>query len=526
MKCSKRRTVFIGIGLLLAYCLTHGRLIEAGQTTITTEPNQFDSVRTYINARLIEDQIPSVAVAVGRKDQILWEEAFGWADRENRIPATEHTIYSIGSVAKPMTGTGLMVLVQQGKVQLDQPVNIYLGEPKLNAHVGDITKATVRSLANHSSGLARYSANIYADEPDEPLQIDESIRRYGHLVREPGETYEYSNLGYDVLAHLVERVAQRRFNEFMRQEVFLPLGMTHTAVGMGSRLEKSYAVSYARDQTPIPFDLIKRGHPGAGGIYSSVHDLLRFGLFHLRHLQHDQKRILEDKYIVAMHQPTMSIPGVNGWGLRNNGYGIGWNITPDRFGYRQIFHSGHDGYATALLTLLPDEDICLVVVINGGDPVSVVLIADKVLAILLPKYAARIKESASTTRTEQTDAQTYKPTEQFLGHWAGNVQTYAQTIPIEVWFKESGDIHVQMRGQLRTLLSGARIENGYFRASFNGDIGTADANRHRPYNLHLKLKPRGNVLNGSITASTLPGRRAGDVLSYWIEMTKVISEAK
>ena len=91
---------------------------------------------------------------------------------------------------------------------------------------------------------------------------------------------------------------------------------------------------------------------------------------------------------------------------------------------------------------------------------------------------------------------------------------------MELWFKESGDVHLQIEGQLRTLLNGTRIENGCLRGSFSGDIGTDDANRRRPYNLHVKLKLRGNVLNGSITASTLGGRRAGEVLSYWMEVKK------
>lgn len=493
-----------------------GLSMRIGAQDRPVTPDQFIKVQDQIKAKLVEEQIPSMAVAVGKNGRILWESGFGWADRAQRIPASEHTIYSIGSVSKTLTATGLMVLVQRGSVGLDQPVNKYLGEAKLEARVGHENAATVRRLANHSSGLARYSTIIYDDEKYELPSMEESIRRYGILLREPGETYEYSNFGYSVLAYLIERTAASRFDDFMRKEVFVPLGMTHTAVGRGPGLEKFYAVSYTADQTPVPFH--RSVYPGPADIYSSAHDLARFGIFHLRRLQPDQKKILEDRYIDAMQEPTMSIPGENGFGLRNNSYGIGWDVTPNRYGYRQIYHTGHDGYSTAILTLIPEEDICVAVLINGGNPASVVPVTDQILAALLPKYAGQMKQPV--VREEQPTAQAYKPTEQLLGHWTGRIQTYAGAVPVEMWFKESGDVHVQLKGQLRTLLSGVRFENGYLRGSFSGDIGTPDANRRRPYNLHVKFKQRNDMLNGSITAATLSNERAGDVLSYWIELKR------
>ncbi len=75
---------------------------------------------------------------------IIWEEGFGWADRENRIPADEHTMYSLASISKPITTTGLMILMERGELDLDTPINDYLGDAKLKAWVGDPNDATVR----------------------------------------------------------------------------------------------------------------------------------------------------------------------------------------------------------------------------------------------------------------------------------------------------------------------------------------------------------------------------------------------
>ena len=83
--------------------------------------DQFDSIRDFIRARMTEKQVPSCAVAVARDGKILWEEGFGWADRENRIPATEHTMYSLGSTTKPFTATALMTLVEKKRIDLDRP---------------------------------------------------------------------------------------------------------------------------------------------------------------------------------------------------------------------------------------------------------------------------------------------------------------------------------------------------------------------------------------------------------------------
>jgi len=477
--------------------------------------DQFAVVRKKIEAALISEQIPSLAVAVARYGRILWAEGFGWADRERRVPATEHTMYNVGSISKPMTATGLMLLVQRGHVALDRPANEYLGAARLRAHVGDADQATVRRLTNHTSGLPRHSTIHYADQPFAPLPIEEFVRRYGHLVREPGELYEYSNLGYRVLGHLIARVTERPYADFMRQEVFIPLGMTHTAVGSGARLEEFYAISYARDQTPVPMALPY--HPGAGDIFSSVHDLVRFGMLHLRRLQPDQRDILSDSSVSTMQRSVVATG-------QGDGYGIGWSVDSERYGYRRVYHTGSNGYGTAILALLPDEGICVSALANRYTA-AVVTAADEVLAALLPEYAARLRSRAEPPPVAVTAP--FRPSESWLGHWVGAIETDGRRVPVELWFKDSGDIHVQLGGQLRTLVSGARIQAGYFRGSFAGDLDTDDLKRFRPYALHLRVKLRGDALNGSVTASTTLSdletsatRRVGGVLSYWIELKR------
>ncbi|WP_293848254.1 serine hydrolase domain-containing protein, partial [Steroidobacter sp.] len=99
--------------------------------------DRFEPIRSYIRETLKEESIPSVSVAVARNGKIIWEEGFGWSSLERQVPATEHTMYSLASISKPITATGLMTLVAAGKVDLDAPANDYLGASKLRARVGD-----------------------------------------------------------------------------------------------------------------------------------------------------------------------------------------------------------------------------------------------------------------------------------------------------------------------------------------------------------------------------------------------------
>src|SRR5262245_59164435 len=141
-------------------------VITAGSAHQKNNPAAFDSVREFIKQQLTERRLPSIAVAVARDGQIIWEEAFGWADSEKRVSATPHTMYSLASISKPITATGLMILKERGRIELDRPINEYLGEAKLAVRVGNPAEATVRRVANHTAGLPLHYQFFYEDESD------------------------------------------------------------------------------------------------------------------------------------------------------------------------------------------------------------------------------------------------------------------------------------------------------------------------------------------------------------------------
>ncbi|HUS05567.1 MAG TPA: serine hydrolase domain-containing protein [Bryobacteraceae bacterium] len=463
---------------------------------------QFDAARSYIKGQLVESGVPSIAVAVARKGQIVWEEGFGWADRDNRKPATPHTVYSMASISKPMTATALMILVQRGKVNLDAPVDQYIAPAKLTGYAGPAAGATVRRVANHSAGLPLHTNFFYSHEPYRPPPMDETIRRYGILVSPPGEEYRYSNIGFGILGHLIARVSGRSYRDFLREEVFLPLGLAHTSVDVAPGLRKYEAIRYGRDGLPIPF--YDFDHPAASAVFASAHDLVRFGMFHSKAHLPDQKAILSDAAIDQMQQPTVSTGD-------RSGYGIGW-MTGDRGGYRTVSHGGAMGGVRNLILLVPAEQIAVVVLCNLGNNEIPAHVADAILGEMLPPW-----KPAPAAPPEPAPG-LFRPDSGLAGRWKGELVTHAGRHPFLLQINPSGDVHAQLGDQLQTLLTLVHFENSRLTGHMTGDVGTEDA-RRRPHHINLSLKLRGGVLEGSATATSTASN-----LTSWLRLKRDAAE--
>ena len=473
-------------------------------------PDRFDSVRELIRRKLADGSTPSVTVAVAQHGKIIWEEGFGWADREKKIPATPQTTYSLASVSKPFTATALMTLVQAGKIDLDKPLNDYLGEAKLKAWVGNANQATVRRVANHSSGLPLHAQFFDKRGPYPVPPDDEVIRRYGNIVTVPGEHFQYSNLGYGFLGYIVSRMSGKSFADYMRDAVFQKLGLTHTAVGVPPGLEKLQAIRYDTKGRPIPpYDL---DGPGAGGVYSSAHDLIRFGMFHLKDHLAGQTPILSDASIDEMHRSTMD----TGTARTNNGkgYGVGWGVGESRAdGYRVLAHGGGMAGVSTELMLVPSEDIAVVVLLNARDGDSAYPLANAILKVLLPKWQMPVRP--------QPPAQPFHPDTALQGTWGGDLHTYQGKRPAKLTILPGGEVHVQLGNKLPSLLNDAQFANAELSGKAWGDFGTGDTERNQAYELSFELKLRGNVLSGPVSASSIPENSVNrGTVTQWLEVRK------
>ena len=481
-------------------------------TSHVAAADQFDEVREKIRLKLKEKDVPSISVAIAQGDRILWEEGFGWADKENKIAATEHIPYMLGSTSKPITATAVLVLRERGHVDLDRPINDYLGETKLRARIGKESGATVRRVIQHMAGLPAYYESYYPDEPDKPPALDLVIHRYGMLMLPPDERFHYSNLGYAVLGGVITRASGKSFGDFLREEVFLPLGMGHSFIVEHDRrnrlqdLDLPRAIRYSADRKRLPD--YATPHPPASDIYSSAHDLARFGLFHLKAHLADQKPILADKAIVEMQQSTVP--------MGKDAYGLGWHIRKGPKGRRHVLHGGASAGVDAQLTLIPEEKLCVVVLANVTRhfPGAV---TEQVTNIVLASILGGKSEEFPILQPDLRPKALSLP-ESLQGKWTGTVSTHQADLPVALWCRTSGEIDAQLADQSKTAVTEVRFESGVLTGKMAGNVGTSDAKR-RPYDLEWDLALRGDKIDGLLYAVGRQGGR-GLRLGYWVDFQR------
>ena len=295
------------------------------------------SLIEFVSQGLPQAKVPSISLGISISGRTILCESFGMADLAKGIPATPDTPYSIASITKPMTGTLLAILARRGKISIEAPVNQYLGNEKLRAFEGDADAATLACVANHTAGLPMYFQFYFEGEGGNPPGYEETLRRYGSLMRPPGERYVYSNIGYGLLGYLIERQSDKPLAQSFSDDLFSPLGMTGSFISPTNGQTEMYAVRYDRDLNPLPHFVTD--HPAASEAYSSVIDLLKFGESHVG--KHDSAVLSRDQ-IRAMHLPRNVEP-------IEKGYGLGWGLATTKQGERYIAHSGGmDGVSTRL----------------------------------------------------------------------------------------------------------------------------------------------------------------------------------
>ena len=476
---------------------------RARQQSGAIAPATLDSLRAHIRRVMDSTKTPSIAVAVAKGGRIIWEEGFGFADVEHRTPATPTTLYSMASISKPITATGLMKLVEQGKVDLDRPANDYLGAAKITGLAGPASGATVRRVLSHTAGLPLHYRFFYAGGSVTRPSMDEAISRYAIVVYPPGAVYNYSNLGYGVLEEIIAKVSGRPYETFMQDEVFKPLGMTTTTIGTGAGIANS-AVRYTADWKPIAF--YDFDHRAASAVYTSAHELVRFGMFHLKDHLPDQRPLLKDATLDAMQRRETPADTANG-------YRLGWLIGNEQ-GIRVVSHTGGmPGVATSL-KLYPEQNIAIVALANtsGAAPHR---IAVDVAAAVVPGY----KAPAPGARSNAAVAFTSPP--ELTGEWNGTVRMYDGSTTRIALLVKSDDVHVRLGSGpdvLWTVLNAPTFRNNLLTGQFAGTIPSEEARRF-PQNVGVSLLLQGDTLRGWAAAMTTDNPLTGAMSSY-AELTR------
>lgn len=487
---------------------------QAGRAIAPLSASARTALRAEITRLLDSTGVASVSVAVARDGVVLWEEGFGYADLERHVAATPATLYSLASISKPFTATAVMQLVEQGRVQLDRPVDDYLGGIRLAGLAGDRGDATVRRVLSHTAGLPLHYRFFYASDSTTP-DVPRTIERYGRIVFPPGEVYSYSNLGFGILGELVARVSGTTYETYMRDHVFLPLGLTTTTVGTGAGLANS-AVRYDAQRRPIPY--YDFDHRGASAVFSSAHELVRFGSFHLKTLPRGPasrgRAVLADSTIDRMQR--VATPGDS-----LNGYGLGWAIDDD-LGVRRVRHTGGMPGVATVLSLYPAAGVAIVVLSNQSSGLPGRIATELAAAVLPSSYGAAL---ATRRGTPARAPATFATPADLRGEWRGTVRTYEGSLPL-VLRLDSLDVRVRLadRGALWTLLNDASIRDGVLSGRFVGTLPTADA-RRAAHVIALQLQAREGTMRGWVAASATTETNDYSLSSY-AELTRTAMPAR
>lgn len=308
----------------------------------------------YITSYKAIKNVPSISGGVMKNGKIIWLKTIGYADVENFVPATDSTVYRIASISKLITSSAIMQLVEKGKVKLDDDVRKYLDYfPKKKYTF------TIRQLLNHTSGIRDYlpgefDSKVYFHSTREVI----NLLAKDSLDFEPGTAYQYTTLGYNLLAAVIEQVTGMSYLDYVTNNIFKPLKMNRTFADIQKDIIYYRAKGYVRDNTRelknAPLADLSIKYPG-GGFLSTPTDLLKFA-----------NALLEGKIFSRVLLDTMSAPTIlkNG---RSNSYGMGVDRKTDLYGRVYYSHSGNGTGFVSEIDIYPEQKVATVHLINLKD---------------------------------------------------------------------------------------------------------------------------------------------------------------
>ncbi|HJQ23479.1 MAG TPA: serine hydrolase domain-containing protein [Blastocatellia bacterium] len=299
--------------------------------------------------QLAGDDIAGATIAVVKDGKLLFAKGYGYADYEKKKPvAADETLFRPGSVSKLFTWTAVMQLVEQGKLDLDGDVNAYL-----DFHIPDAygQPITLKNILSHTPGFDEQVKDIF-NASDASPDLGQYLKTHiPARVYPPGVIPSYSNYGAALAGYIVERVSGRPFNEYVAENIFKPLGMTHSTFEqpLPANLAPSMSNGYElASDGPKPFEMI--GPFPAGSLSSTAADMARFMLAHLQNGQLGGARILRPETARLMHSQLFALdPATNAMC-----YGF---YEESRNGQRIIGHGGDTVYFHSDLHLLLDKGV-------------------------------------------------------------------------------------------------------------------------------------------------------------------------
>jgi len=341
-------------------------------------PEKRVQLETAISHFMAANSIPGVSVAVVEHGEEDWSAGFGSADLENFVPATSQTLYRLASISKSLTATGAMLLWQQGKLDLDAPIQKYCPAfPQKDAPI------TTRELLGHLGGIRHYKEG----SPDDfesgntkhfanPIQGGIDFFKNDPLVAKPGTEFHYSTQGFTLVGCAIEGASGEDYVDYIRNNVLKPAGMTHTVVDNRIAIVPLRTRFYSKDSsgamTNAEFLDSSYKIPG-GGWLSSADDMAQFEI-----------AMLDDRIVTRSTRDLMWTP-LKPADEKEDDYGLGW-ATGKSVGAFTVGHDGGQPGTSTTFLIVPERRAGVVVLINldGGNAHDLAMQLMKIILANIP----------------------------------------------------------------------------------------------------------------------------------------------
>jgi CubicO group peptidase (beta-lactamase class C family) len=324
----------------------------------------FDAIDAYIEQQMRRLHIPGASLAIVEGDKIVHQRGFGRARPHGEAP-TPQTPFVLGSTTKSFTALAVMQLVEEGKIELDAPVQRYLPWFRV-ADSQASAQMTVRHLLNQTSGLPGSSGEIQlADFDDSPGAAERQARALSTLVpaRPVGSAFEYNNSNYSLLGLILQAASGESYADYVRNHIFIPLGMSHSYTSPAVAKQHGLAVGhqfwfmipFAAPSMPLP-----HGSLPAGLLISSSEDMARWLIAHLNGGHYGDVQILSGAGIDELHRAAAEYHKM---GISVQ-YGMGWFVS-EMGPTKLVWHSGTLPDFASYMALLPEQKKGVVLLFNA-----------------------------------------------------------------------------------------------------------------------------------------------------------------
>ena len=304
-----------------------------------------DKVDDFVKSEMQKQHIPGVSVAVVKNGKIIKLKSYGLANVETNAPVTNETVFKIGSISKPIIAMGIMLLVEDGKISLDDKVSKFLdGTPETWKDI------TVRHLLSHTSGIVREAPGFDGAK----IQPDAEVIKTAYplpLNFKPGEKYEYSNVGYFSLAEIIRKVSGKPWSKFLTERIFKPLGMNSTRTTTFNEIIPNRANAYSFNSNKLTNAEITLAIRPSGAFLSTLADLIKL------EAALNGKDFLKPASRKAMWTPFKFNDG------KNSIYGLGWRIEEIN-GIKRIGHGGSLNGFKSFYARFVNDGLTIIVMTN------------------------------------------------------------------------------------------------------------------------------------------------------------------